>query len=124
MEKKYLVVQVTYYRVRAHGKTRYYTKYKELGEGYAAVMRNGKWGILTPNGNIWGRIEYSYIHMGIVENMIRVEKNGKYGYADIETGRFINCIFDYAYDFHDGKAKVRYKDEYRTINTAGKFIDE
>lgn len=123
MEKKYSVIPVTCYQVKVKGKISHYAKYKELGQGYAAVMKNGKWGILTPDGNIWGRIEYSYIHMGIIENMIRVEKNGKYGYADIETGRFINCIFDYAYDFHDGKAKVSYKDEYRIINTVGKFVE-
>ena len=123
MEKKYSVVPVTVYRVSMKGKKRYYTKYKDLGDGYAAVMKKGKWGILTPEGNIWGRMEYSYIYAGFSENMLRVEKNGKYGYADKEAGRFIDCIFDHADDFHDGKAKVKYQGEYRVINTVGKFID-
>lgn len=123
MEKKYSVVPVRYYRIIVDGKTRYYTKYKELGKGYAAVMKNGNWGILTPEGNIWGRMEYSYIYPEFSENMIRVEKNGKYGYADIETGRFIDCIFERARDFHDGKAQVKYHGEDRTINSVGKFID-
>lgn len=123
MEKKYSVLPVTCYRVSVKGKVSHYAKYKELGEGYAAVMNNGKWGILTPYGNIWGKMEYSYIYPEFSENMIRVEKNGKYGYADKETGRFIDCIFEYADDFHDGKAKVKYQGEYRMINTVGKFID-
>lgn len=114
---------IEYFRVDVNGKTTYYTKYEEIGDGYAKVMKNGKWGILSPCGNVWGRTEFSKIGDSFSENMIRVYQNGKVGYADRETGRFIGCIFDSAEDFKDGTAKVCYKGNKRTINTVGKFID-
>lgn len=123
MTDKYLVKRVNYYRVTVDGKTAYYTKYEELGYGFAKVMRNGKWGLLNPSGQVWGRIEFSKIHGKFCGGFIRVEKNGKFGYADKESGRFIGCIFDYAEDFVNGRATVKYKGKMRVINAVGKFVD-
>lgn len=113
---------VKYYRVIVKGKDSYYTKYEELDNGFAKVMKNGKWGILNPNGTVWGRMEYSKIPGEFHEDMIRVEKDNKVGFADRESGRFIECIFDEAYDFENGYAKVVYKQRECYINRVGKII--
>lgn len=123
MERMYSVIPVTYYRVTANGKTSYYSKYEELDQGFARVMKNGKWGILTPQGNVWGRMEFSKIHDKFCDGLIRVEKEGKFGYADRETGRFIECVFDKAADFNNGIAKVKFGGSERIINSIGKFVD-
>lgn len=115
---------IEYYRIDVNNKRVYYSKYEELDDGYAKVMKNGKWGILTPNGNVWGQMEYTSIASSFSEDMIRVSMGGKIGYADKSTGRFIPCIFEAAEDFHEGVARVKCKNgKWRTINTVGKFID-
>ena len=114
---------IEYYRIDVNNKRVYYSKYEELDDGFAKVMKNGRWGILTPQGNVWGALEFSNIASSFSEDMIRVSKNGKIGYADKATGRFINCIFDSAEDFNGGEAKVVYNGQKRIINFSGKFID-
>ena len=114
---------IEYFRVDVNGKVTYYTKYVEIGDGFAKVLKNGKWGILNPYGNIWGRTEFSGIGDKFSEDMIRVYQKGKVGYADRETGRFISCTFDSGEDFKNGVAKVQYKGKERIINTVGKFVD-
>ena len=114
---------IEYFSVDVHNRRVYYTKYEELDDGYAKVMKNGKWGILTPQGTIWGSLEFTSIASTFSEDMIRVSKNGKFGYADKATGRFIGCIFDSAENFNGGKANVLYKGRKCVINTCGKIIN-
>jgi len=123
MEKRYTIVPETYYRITVGEKATLYSQYEELDDEFAKVMKDGKWGILNPNGTVWGKIEFTRIHDGFNDGFIRVEKDGKYGYADKETGRFIDCVFDYAEDFCNGVANVRYNGEERIINFVGKFVD-
>lgn len=123
MEKRYQVVPVRVFRVSVNGKVNYYTHFIELGDDYAKVMSNGKWGILTPSGNIWGEIEYDEI-FNFSEDIIRVKKGEKFGYLDRKTGRVISrCVYDKAFDFNNGIAKVFIEGKYRHINVIGKFID-
>lgn len=114
---------IEYFRVDGNGKSVYYTTYIKIGDGFAKVLKNGKWGILNPCGKIWGRTEFSGIDDKFSEGIIRVYQNGKVGYADKETGRFIECVFDSGEDFKNGVAKVIYRGKERTINTIGKFVD-
>ena len=97
---------IQYYSVTTNGRIRYYTKYEKLEDGVVKVMKNGKWGFLNNEGNIWGKMEFSKIHSEIHEGFVRVEKGGKFGYADLEAGRFIDCIYDSAEDFKNGKVKA------------------
>ena len=114
---------IEYFRVEVNRKVSYYTEYQEIGDGYAKVMKNGKWGIITPDGNIWGKMEFSKIGNRFCENFVKVYKNNKVGFADKETGRFIECIYESAEDFALSTAKVQYKGRVRTINALGQFVD-
>lgn len=123
MEKKYEVVPVKFYRVTVNGKVIYYAHYIEMGNGYAKVMKNGKWGILNPYGNILGRIEYSEI-FDPREDVARVMRDGKYGYIDIKKNRIIcDCIYDKAFDFEHGIARVVERGKIRRINILGIYVD-
>lgn len=114
---------IKYYRISANGKVTYYTRYEKLGDGFYKVMKNGRWGILNPWGTVWGNIEYTKIYSKFHEGIIRVQKNEKLGFADKETGRFIECVFEQAEDFKNSTSLVVYKGDARKINALGKFID-
>ena len=133
MEKKYYVTPirykksgktVEYYRIDGNNKTVYYTKYEELDGGFAKVMKYDRWGILNPSGIIWGMREFDSIADDFSEDIIRVYKNGKVGYADRSTGRFIGCVFDSGEDFKNGVAKVCYNGKECTINSIGKIVHD
>ena len=123
MEKKYEVVPVSLYKVTVNGTVTYYSQFVEMSDGYAKVMKNGKWGILTPCGNILGKIEYSEIY-DFCDDIARVVKNGKYGYVDRKREKVItDCIYDKATNFKYGLADVIINKKKRRINILGKYID-
>lgn len=116
------MTSINYYRVTVDRKTSYYTKYEELDNGYAKVMKNGKWAILTPCGKMLGKKEYAKIYE-FYEDMIRVKKNSKYGYINRNSERIIDCIYEKAGDFKNGVAEVLYKGNKYKINKLGRLLD-
>lgn len=52
-----------------------------------------------------------------------VDSNGKYGFVDKTGELVIPCIWESAYDFKDGRAKV-YNDQYKEmyIDKTGRII--
>lgn len=84
-------------------------KYDHIGEfdnDRAIVMKDGKSGVIDPQGTIVVPVEYDEIN-GLDGNRYKASNNGKYGIIS-ETG---NIIVPFEYDhigkFDGGKAKVR-----------------
>ena len=87
----------------------------DFSEGLAFVRRGGKYGYIDTTGREvipcrrscqYGNSFDFHLSYDFHEGLVRVEKDGKWGYMD-KTGReVIPCIYDEAYDFSDGLAKV------------------
>lgn len=123
MKRRYGVTEVTHYRIYAGGKTFYYTKFIELDDGYAKVMKNDRWGIIDNKGDVVCPLKYS--HIGELSNgMIIIYDGYRYGYFSKETNSVWPCIFDKACPFDGDTAKVVYQGKNRIINKHKKFVDE
>ena len=83
MKKKYSVIPVTCYQVKVNGKISHYAKYKELGQGYAAVMKKGKWGIISDKNEIIIPFEYENI------GLLGLEKNIQMAFLPLVVSSFL-----------------------------------
>lgn len=122
MKREYGVIPVTHYRILINGQTHYYTKYEEIGDGYAKVMKNDKWGLLDYKGNRVCPLAYKSLG-DLVHGMMTVFDGYRYGYFSKETGTVWPCIFEMAYPFEGDTAKVIHEGKERTVNKQGKFVD-
>ena len=122
MKREYGVIEVTHYRVLVKGQTFYYTKFIDIGDGYAKVMKNDRWGVLDPKGNRICPVAYKALG-DLVNGMMTVYDGYRYGYFSKETGKVLPCIFEVAYPFEGDRAKVIYNGETKMINNNGDFID-
>ncbi len=123
MEREYGIIEVTHYRVMVRGQTHYYTKLIEIGDGYAKVMKNDKWGVINNKGDRVCPLNYKYIG-DLSSDMMVIYDGYRYGYFSKETGTTWPCIFEMAYPFCGDTAKVIYKGKTRIVNKNGKFTDE
>lgn len=65
--------------------------------------------------------EYEYISAPC-DGRIRVQKDGKYGFVDLDGRLVIRCIYDDAGDFVTGLAKAKIRNEYGFIDRSGHII--
>ena len=108
-------------------------KYDKLGsfsEGYAAVLKDGKWGYINTKGEEVIPCQFSnpyeeYTSGAFHEGLAAVQKEGKWGYINTKGEEVIpiNLDVQYANFFSDGLAVVinDYKN-FSVINTKGNVI--
>lgn len=93
--------------------------YNETGdfqEGLAAVMANGKWGVIDKSGKQIVPFKYDMIntfHNGLASVFIGDQSTGigKWGYIDKNGKEVVPCKYDYVdFWFSDGMARVRIGD--------------
>ena len=90
------------------------------------VSLNGKWGIIDSKGKVILPIEYdnsgfrgeAYIYH---DSLALIEKDGRYGYCDMEGRPVIWPCFENAYQFTDGLAPVQLG-RWGYIDTKGDFF--
>ncbi|MCL2046809.1 MAG: WG repeat-containing protein [Oscillospiraceae bacterium] len=74
-------------------------------EGYAAVMRNGKWGYIDTEGNII--IDFIYDDaLSYSSHLAAVKVNDYWGYISLSGDMVIEPIYEYARGFYEGSAAV------------------
>ena len=122
MEREYGVIPVTHYRVIVKGETFYYTRYMEIGDGYAKVMKNDRWGVIDNKGGRVCPVKYKALGE-LVNNMMTIYDGYRYGYFSKETGVVSPCIYEMAYPFEGEKAKVIYGGKTRFVNKKLEFVD-
>lgn len=75
-------------------------------EGYAAVMRNGKWGFINASGEL--RINYRFDDaLSFSGHLAAVEIDGYWGYININGDVVIPAEFYEAKSFSEGSAPIR-----------------
>src|SRR5690606_18177166 len=95
-----------------------YDYIKSFSNGLWAVYHNKKWGIIDKTGREIVPPKYgdSIYTEYFSDGALRVEVNEKYGFLDDKGNVIIPLIYDYAWEFHNGLAKVR-------LNDKSDFID-
>ena len=89
--------------------------------GFCAVHKDGKWGLIKPDGKEVLPYEYDFIDAGD-EGTLVVGKQGLYGYYDV-SGRWLTGLqYDYADVFSMGRAAIRKNGKWGFIDTSGKEL--
>ena len=122
MKREYGVIEVTHYRVLVRGQTFYYTKLIDIGDGYAKVMKNDRWGVIDNKGDRVCPLGYKSIG-DLVNGMMVVFDGYRYGYFSKETRTIWPCIFEMAFPFDGDTANVVYEGKTRIINKKCEFVD-
>lgn len=84
-----------------------YSQIETLPNGFRKVSEGGyddKYGLLNKDGKVI--LPVSYEEVSVSENRIRVKKNGKYGFTDLDGKQVIDFLYDEAEDFSEGIARV------------------
>jgi len=96
--------------------------------GYSIVQLNKKWGAIDSTGKIIIPIEYERLS-NLFDGFFCAKKQNKFGYINVNNETMIPFMYDYAYDFKDGLAKVGINNiglskgrRYGFINTTGKEV--
>ena len=100
----------------------------DFHDGYSIVSKNGKYGLIDIEGNIvipiiYDRIFDTLFYVGMDNNLIGAETDGKIGFINILTGK--NAIpfeFDHMQEvpfFSEGLAAVKNNKKYIFIDTIG-----
>ncbi|MDR3126454.1 MAG: WG repeat-containing protein [Rickettsiales bacterium] len=89
--------------------------------GFIRVRKNGRWGLITENGNSVLPIEYTVVS-GFHDGLAAVKKNGKWGYITPEAKIAIPFKFDMAADFSGGTASAANWPYWGVINRSGSWI--
>ena len=85
--------------------------FKDDGHCVFQNAQTGVWSIYNNKGKAVEIGKYDKVWYS-TENMILVKKGGKYGFVNSENGRLIiPCIYDDAYSFNDGVARVYIKEK-------------
>lgn len=91
---------------------------KRFQNGYLRVAipdREGsyseRWGVMDENGKYAVPPVYEYVVASVKEDMARIMKGERFGFADCKEDRVIEPIFDYVWDFSKGLAHVRLTEE-------------
>ena len=108
-------------------------KYDKLGsfsEGYAAVLKDGKWGYINTKGEEMISCQYSnpyeeYTSGAFHEGLAAVQKDGKWGYINTKGEEVIPISLDvqYANNFSDGLAVIINDfNHFSVINSKGNTV--
>jgi hypothetical protein len=69
------------------------------------------------------KTQYNYDRVGkFSDGMAIVSQNNKYGFIDADGREAIPPIYDYAYDFKNGSAEVKFQNKWRVIDKTGKVV--
>lgn len=98
---------------------------KELGADFYTngklfkLLKKQKQALMDANGKL--TIDFgTYEEVNFAQdNLIRIKRNGKYGFADRKLSLAIPCRYNYATDFANGTSIVTLKKEMALINTKG-----
>ena len=108
-----------------------FEKAKEFSEGYAAVMKAGKWGLIDMQGQ--QVLDFQYENLGeadldfagtMQEGLIVAQANNLLGFIDAKGNWIIAAQFLRAQSFREGKAWVQFpnKKTWSLIDKAGKLL--
>lgn len=89
---------------------------------YFRLNRKGQQSVSDANGSLlaaFGTYDEVFVPS---DDLMRVKKKGKFGYADLRGNLVRPCIYSEATDFVNGTAIVKKKDEYALINKSGKEL--
>lgn len=93
---------------------------EQFKKGISIYRKGNLFGFINNNGFV---IEPKFHSIkGSTENMVLAKKFDKWGYTDLNGEWIIKPIFDEAYYFHEGLAKVFIKNKYGYINKSGKLL--
>lgn len=91
---------------------------KQVGEdGIWPVRRGEVWGFLHPDGRVVGMGFDGAMSYG--GGLARVNRGGKWGFADKDATVVIECIYDDAYGFEDDRASVLAETGWTFVDTQG-----
>ena len=95
-------------------------------QGYACVMKDGKWGVMNASGKLVLPTEYEFVHgdayEGFFDGLLRIMQKGKYGFADMDGNVVIPLEYDWVSDFTNGYAGVNKDKKYGIIDTTGSVV--
>ncbi|WP_371363230.1 hypothetical protein SRRS_41730 [Sporomusa rhizae] len=91
-------------------------------DGYAVVMKNGKFGAINEKGEIVLAPKYDYGSITFSEQLAAVSVNGKYGFVSNKDQLVIAPEFDKALPFHEGLAAVAVQGKFGFIDATGRFV--
>lgn len=94
---------------------------KKISEGFAAVLKNEKWGFVNSRGKLAIPCMYDEVD-SFSEGFAAVSQSGKWGYIDMNGKIIIPCQYDGANAFSEGLAWVRQDGKLGIIDTAGETI--
>ena len=94
------------------------------GTGFYFVKQKQMWGCYNKIGENIIPLEYEDIGFQISNNLVRVKKNGKWGFVDLQNNIKIQFQFDFLCNFDDGKAYAKKDGKKYYINTQGGIITE
>lgn len=100
-------------------------KDKNFSNGYIAVAKNNKYGLIDKSGKFI--LDYSFDFIGsFSEGLSPAKKGEKYGYIDLKGKWIIKPIYSSAEKFNNGLAAVSegplFESKYGFINSKGKVI--
>lgn len=91
-----------------------YEDAKPFADGWAAVMKNGKWGFIDTVGNV--QIDFQFDNaLSFGQHLAAVEVDGQWGYVSKYGKVVIDPIFLSAKSFYNGSAPVQTVDGWRFI---------
>ncbi len=97
-----------------------YEQHRHFSEGYAAVSRQGQWGLVDIGLNEVIEPQYEDIKF-VTEGFVIVKSGLKYGYLNMSDStnnhKCTDLKFDSAYDFCNGMARVKIGNKYGFISS-------
>ncbi len=94
------------------------------GKGFYFVKLKGMWGCYNKVGENIIPLEYEDIGFQVSHNLVRVKKNGKWGFVDLQNNIKIQFQFDFLCNFYNEKAYAKRDGKKYYINTQGAIITE
>lgn len=107
-----VVIESTYYDVN---------EFNEYGTAIVEDTDNKMW-LIDTKGNKVTEVGYDDISREICDGLIKVEKDGLYGYIDCKGNVIVNPQYQEAEDFSDGLAVVKKDKLYGYIDTKGNLV--
>lgn len=109
-----------------NGKELIEAKYKYIFHtaGHFFVYNDSMWGWYDNAGKMVMKPQFTDVGYGMVDSMLRVKKNGLWGYIDINGNEKIAFQYQFACNFDQGKAYVLLDGEAHYIDPSGKLLAE
>ena len=94
-------------------------------DGDFYFIKNDKyWGCCKKGGKILIPLVYDDIGLKVGEELIRVKKNGLWGFVDLNNTLVIDYKFDFACNFDNGKAYTALGNTFAFIDKKGKIVSK